>query len=244
MHKTELVQEEKEQNRYENLCASRVQEGVYIEECDYGEIKGQQWGQEDHEDDTHHHHHSLTNKNEESTQAMQKSDRPEYGNIMWSHPDDQSQATSHQQSVLPQDKLAVDKHKSHQSAPPAEQQMPREGMYHAYDVDEELYDDIQPQQRRGKGQCDPCHPEAMEGCTENKLDCQSDYDYTAMPQSSAAGSGTTRYQPLLSRESDYENNLEDYNSINASQQRDDRGSDGEYVYVATKPRYYYRPSVK
>ena len=245
IHKTELVQEEKELNRYENLCASRLKEGVYVEECDYGEIKGQHRGQEDCEDVTHHHHNSATNEYEESTQVTQKSDEPDNGNIMKSHPDDQSQATctSHQQSVLAQIKLAVDKYKSHQSAPAAKHQMPREG---TCDVDEEVYDDIQSQQPTGKGQRAPYHPEAMEDCSENKLDCQNYYNYTAIPQSSAAaGSGTTRYQPLLSRERDYENiNLKDYNSINASQQWDDRGSDEEYEYVATKPRYYYQPSVK
>ena len=241
IHKTELVQEEKELNRYENLCASRLQEGAYIEECDYGEIKGQYQGQEDYEDVTHHHH-SATNEYEESTKLTQKSDEPDNWNIMKSHPDDQSQATSHHQSVLPQNKFAVDKYKSHHSAPAAKHQMPREGIY---DVDEEVYDDIQSQQPTGKGQRAPYHPEAMEDCSENKLDCQNYYNYTAIPQSSAtAGSGTTRYQPLLSRERDYENNLKDYNSINASQQQDDRGSDEEYEYVTTKLRYYYRPSVK
>ena len=241
IHKTELVQEEKELNRYENLCASRLQEGVYIEECDYGEIKGQHWGQEDREDVTHHHHHPATNEYEESKKVSQKSDELEYGNIVKSHPDDQTQATSHQQSVLAQIKLAVDKYKPHQSAPAAKHQTPREG---TYDVDEEVCDDVPPQQPTDKGQRAPYHPEAMEDCSESKLDCQNYYNYTAIPQSSAAGSGTTRYQPLLSRENDYKNNLEDYNSINASQQQDDRGSDEEYEYVTTKLRYYYRPSVK
>ena len=240
IHKTELVQEEKELNRYENLCVSRLQEGVYIEECDYGEIKGQHWGQEDREDVSHHHHHSATNEYEESTKLTQKSDEPEYKNIMKSHPDDQSQATSHQQSVLPQIKLAIDKYKSHQSATATKHQMPREG---TYNFDEEVYDDIQPHQPKGKDQHDSYHSGAMEGCTENKLDCQNDYNYTAIPQSSAAGT-STRYQPLLSRESDYENNLKDYNSINESHRRDYRGSDEEYEYVVTNPRYYYRPSVK
>ena len=241
IHETECVQEEKELTRYENLCASRIQQGVYVEECDYGEIKAGQQLQE-HEDVIHHH--SSTNEYVESTHSIHINE-PEYGNIMKARPDDQSQATPYQHSLSPQNKLAAEKYndsntKSYQSAYAEHQNvMPRE----SHDVDEEVYDDIQPHQPQAKNQYDPYHPETMEDCMTNKSDGQNNYKYTAIPQSSAAGS--TRYQPLLSRESDYENHdLKDYNSINASQQQDDNGSDKEYQYVTTKPRYYYRPSVK
>ena len=256
IHKTELAaQEEKELNRYENLCASRVQEGVYVEECDYGEIKGQQ-GQVCGEDDSHQQHHSTTNFNkyEKSMQITQQSDEPEYVNIikMKACPNaNQIQDTSHQQSMLPHNnEVVVDKYKTQPSAPLAEPQMPRE-FEGTCDIDEEVYDDTQPYQPRGKGQHDQYHSEkkaaVVMGSTVKKIDHNeqefNDCDYTAIPQSSAAGC-TTGYQPLLGRDGDYENNLEDYNSINESQQLDRSGANEEYEYVVTKPRYCYRPSVK
>lgn len=253
IHKTELAQEEKELNRYENLCASRVQEGVYVEECDYGEIKSQQ-GQVCGEDDSHQHHLSITNFNEyeKSMQITQQSNEPEYVNIIKMKPcpnTNQIQDTSCQQSMLPHNKVAVaDKYKTQPSAPHAEHQMPRE-FEGTCDVDEEVYDDTQPYQPRGKGQHDPYLPEkkAAVGSMVKNHDEQkfNDRNYTAIPQSSAAGR-TTRYQPLLGRDDDYENNLEGYNSIDGSQQQDGSGINEEYEYVVTKPRYCYgnRPSVK
>ena len=235
-----------------------MQEGVYVEECDYGEFKAQQLGQKDqHEDFIHqHHHHSLSSEYEESTQAAQwhRNDEPEYRNIKSCHNYQiQEAAFDHQQSVLPHavHKFAPDsdKHKSRQSAPAKHQNlMPREI---AYDVDEEEYDDIhvQPHQQRYRVQPpdhDPHHHENSKAAAMNSMEKsdQNDYDDTAIPQSSFAGC-TTRYQPLLSRDNDYENSIEDYNSINASQQKDKRGfDDQEYQYVATKPRYKYRPSAK
>ena len=253
VHKTvEVAQEEKELNRYENLCASRVQDGVYVEECDYGEFKVKR-GQEDRREGiTHQLHCSTTNEYTESTQVTQMNKEPSYRNIVHScpGPPDQTQASSNQQSVLPKTEIADDEHngsKSCKLARATKHQIPKEG---TEDVDEEVYDDIQPAHHTQKGgrpgRHDPHHPEkkAAADSTPEKFDDQNDYGYTTTPSQSSAAVRTTRYQPLLSREIDYENNLGDYNSINASQRNDERGSDEEYQYVTTKPRYTYRPSVK
>jgi hypothetical protein len=261
IHKPELAQEEKELNRYENLCASRMEEGVYAEECDYGEIKGQQ-GQascDRCEDDTHQQQHlSTTNEYKKSTQITEQSNEPEYVNIIKHFPNTkQTQDTSRQLSMLPHNELAVHVEKYHkaQESPSTEHQMPREFEGTSGDVDEEVYDDTQPhQQPRGKGQHDPYHLEkkAAMGSMAKKFDDQkfNDHDYIATPSQSSAAGHSARYQPLLSRDGNYENiNLGGYNSINASQQQDESTTSGfdvseDYEYVVTKPRYCYRPSVK
>jgi hypothetical protein len=235
-----------------------MEEGVYAEECDYGEIKGQQ-GQascDRCEDDTHQQQHlSTTNEYKKSTQITEQSNEPEYVNIIKHFPNTkQTQDTSRQLSMLPHNELAVhvEKCKAQQS-PSTEHQMPREFEGTCGDVDEEVYDDTQPhQQPRGRGQLrDPYHPEkkAAVGSTAKKFDDQkfNDHDYTATPAQSSAAGRPARYQPLLSRDGNYEN--EGYNSINAPQQPDRSATSGfddseEYEYVVTKPRYCYRPSVK
>ena len=235
IHKRECIQEEKEVNKYENLCASRVQEGVYIEECDYGEIKGHRL----EEDEASTHRHSSTNDYQE-TQITQDNE-PVYINSMTSH-HDQSKATTSasQYPVLPRNELAAmyNGSKSHHSVHAKNHTPPREGC----EINEEVYDDIvKLHQPTAKIPHDLQHPAG--DYVINQSDGPNGYDYTAIPPQSHVA---TRYQQLLTREGDYENSLEDYNSITdaQSQSQDDDAGCEEYQYVSTKPRYYYRPSVK
>lgn len=230
-------------NKYENLCASHLQSGVYVEECDYGEVKLEQ----SRKDSV-----PYSKSSEDKEIQVSHTIRVELVDVNKKAHNSQSQTISYQHSLSPESTLSVKENNSRSKRAKHENAASKRVQARKYDVDKEEYDDtVHPHNKTKPKRLPhhPCHLEAERDHVINRSHGQKARGCTALQQSStdtAATSVRTGYQPLLRRKRDYENSsLQGYESmIKTSKSQNSNRSDDDYDYVLTTPKYYYRPSVK